>query len=220
MELALREDFRVVLFLRAEAAEGKDSSARLKVLEEKLRVQPEVAHARYVSAEEALSVLKRDDPELVDSVALVGDNPLPGSFEVMPTAEALPHLAAWIDSVQSLAEWSDVRWKSAQLQAILRARLYGHWMRLTLSSLFCAAAALVLWALGLSLRVPGRAGEPRLGIAGALGGCAGLACAVLVAWPLHHDAVLWSWPLAWTEVVVIGACAALGWSLSLWRFED
>ncbi|MEK7382457.1 MAG: permease-like cell division protein FtsX [Elusimicrobiota bacterium] len=218
LEAALRDDFRVVLFLRAEASGGKDAPVRLKVLDEKLRAQPEVAQARYVSADEALATLKREDPELVDSVALVSDNPLSESFEVTPTAEALPRLAAWIDSIQGLADWSDVRWKSAQLQAILRARLYGHWMRLVLSSLFCAAAALALWALAVSLRVAGRGGETALGVAGALGGLAGLVCASLAAWPLHSDVLLWSWPPLWTQAGVIVACAVLGWSLSLWRF--
>ncbi|OGR90954.1 MAG: hypothetical protein A2V88_15640 [Elusimicrobia bacterium RBG_16_66_12] len=220
LEAALRDDFRVVFFLRAEAVEGQAAPARLKVLEEKLRAQPEAAQARYVSPDEALAALKREDPEMVDAVALVGDNPLPGSFEVTPTAEALPRLVAWIDSVQGLADWSDVRWKSAQLQAILRARLYGHWMRLVLSSLFCAAAALVLWALAASLRVPVRRGEPALGAAGAAGGALGLALSVLAAWPLHRDGILWDWPPLWTQAAVIAVCAALGWSLSLWRCES
>ena len=220
LEGALREDFRVVLFLHEEAADGKGAPDRLKILEEKLRAQPEVAQARYVSAEEALARLKLEDPELVDGVALVGDNPLPGSFEVTPTAEALPRLVAWIDSVQSLADWSDVRWKSAQLQAILRARLYGHWMRLVLSSLFCAASALALWVLASSLRVPDRRGETVLCAAGALGGAAGLAFAVLAAWPLHRDGLLWAWPPLWTQAAVVAVCAALGWSLSLWRSES
>src|SRR5580700_8906598 len=147
LETALRDDFRVVLFLRGPLEESK----RL-VLEEKLRAQPEVEDVRYVSPEEGLAALRREDPELVDSVALVGENPLPGAFEVRPASEALPRLAAWIESAEGLADWSDVRWKPAQLRAILRARLYGHWLRLILSTLFCAAAALALWALFGSLR--------------------------------------------------------------------
>src|ERR1035437_7193746 len=142
LETALRDDFRVVLFLRGPLEDSK----RL-VLEEKLRAQPEVADVRYVSPEEGLAALRREDPELVDSVALVGENPLPGAFEIRPAPEALPRVAAWIDSVSAFADWSDVRWKPAQLEAILRARLYGPWLRLTLSTLFCAAAALALWAL-------------------------------------------------------------------------
>ena len=215
LEGALREDFRVVLFLR-----GQVSDSRLKILEEKLRAQPEVELARYVSPDEALASLKREDPELVDAVALVGDNPLPGSFEVVPTAESLPRLIAWLDSVQGLADWSDVRWKPAQLQAILRARFYGRWMRLILSSLFCAVSALALWALAASLRAAAGRGEAVLVAAGGLGGACGLAFAALAAWPLRRDELLWSWPPFWTSAAVVAACAGLGWSLSLWRSES
>lgn len=156
LEAALRDDFRVVLFLRGPLEESKRA-----VVEEKLRAQPEAAEVRYVPPEDGLAALKREDPELVDSVAFVGENPLPGAFEVRPAADALPRLAAWIDAAQSYADWSDVRWKPAQLQAILRARLYAHWLRLTLSTLLCGAAALALWALFGSLR--GRARDARLG---------------------------------------------------------
>lgn len=220
LESALRDDFRVVLFLRAQDDAGKGAPARIKVLEERLRALPETAQARFVSSDEALAALKREDPEMVDAVALVGENPLPGSFELTPTAEALPHLAAWIDSLQELADWSDIRWKSAQLQAILRARLYGHWLRLVLSSLFCSAVALALWSLGASLRLPARGGaDALLAGAGALGGASGMAVAALTAWPLHRDAFLWAWPAWWTQAAVVLVCAALGWSLSLWRVE-
>jgi len=215
LENALREDFRIMLFLRGEVPDS-----RLKILEEKLRAQPEVEAARYVSPEEALASLKRADPELVDAVALVGDNPLPGSFEVTPTSESLPRLVAWIDSVQSLADWSDVRWKPAQLQAILRARFYGRWMRLILSTLFCVCAALALWALAVSLRAAAGKGETALIAAGGLGGACGLAFAAIAAWPLRRDELLWSWPPFWTSAAVIAACAGLGWSLSLWRSES
>lgn len=212
LETALRGDLRVVLFLRGPIDEPK----RL-VLEEKLRASPDVADVRYVSPDEGLAALRREDPELVDSVAVVGENPLPGAFEVSPAPEALPRLAAWIGSAQELADWSDVRWKPAQVQAVLRARLYGRWLRLTLSTLLCAAAALTLWALLGSLDERSR--DRRLPLAGALGGAAGLALAALVAWPLRRDGVLWAWPAAWTQAALVAACAALGWSLSLWRGE-
>lgn len=213
LESALRDDFRVVLFLRGPLDDG-----RLKVLEEKLRASPDAAEVRYVSPEESLAALRKDDPEMVDSIALVGGNPLPGAFEVKPAAEALPRLAAWIESAEGMAEWSDVRWKTAQLQAILRARLYAHWMRLTLSTLFCAAAALALWALFGSFGAASR--DRRLAWAGALGGTFGLAFSALAAWPLRRDGLLWAWPAAWTQAAVVAACAALGGSLSLWRGED
>jgi hypothetical protein len=212
LESALRDDFRVVFFLR-----GPLEDSKLKILEEKLRAAPEAADVRYVAPEEALAAMRREDPELADSVALVGDNPLPGAFEIRPAPEALPRLAAWIGTAEALGEWSDVRWKPAQLQAILRARMYAHWLRLILSTLFCAGAALALWALFGSLH--GRVRDRRLAWSGTMGGTAGLALAALAAWPLRRDGLLWVWPAPWTQAALVAACGGLGWSLSLWRGE-
>ena len=209
----MRDDFRVVFFLRSGVEESKRA-----VSEEKLRAAPEVAEVRYVSPTAALAALKREDPELVDSIAFVGDNPLPGAFEVRPTADALPRLASWIGSITAEGDWSDARWKPAQLQAILRARLYAHWLRLILSSLFCATAALAVSLLFLS--GVGQVRDKRLVWAGALGGAAGLALAALVAWPLRRDGLLWAWPALWTQAAIIAACAVLGAALSLWRAES
>src|SRR5579859_1732667 len=101
LESALTEDFRVVLFLR-----GTVEDAKRTVLEEKLRALPEVADLSYVTPEEGLAAVRHEDPELVDAVSLVGDNPLPGAFEIKPVPEVLPRLASWIDSLRDLAGWS------------------------------------------------------------------------------------------------------------------
>ena len=219
-EASMRDDFRVVLFLK-----GALPQSRVKVLEEKLRASAEVADIRYVSADDALAVLKREDPELAESVALVGDNPLPSGFEVRPTPEAFTHLATWIDGAQRLAEWSDVRYKSGQVSAILRLRFYAHLLRMTLSTLLCLIAGLALAALGSPLlTVIGKGnssskGETASVFWSAAGGLVGVAFAVAIAWPLHRDELLWAWPATLSQVALIAACATLGWSLSPWRVD-
>lgn len=210
LESSLRDDFRVVLFTRASLEE-----ARAKVLEEKIRAASGVADVRFVPADEALAALKRDDPELAESVALVGDNPLPSAFEVRPAPEALTHLGAWLDGVQRLADWSDLRYKPGEVQAILRLRFYAHLLRMTLSTLLCLLAGLALIALSSSLR-PRR--QPVLWALG--GGAAGAALALAISWPLHRDELLWARPEPIAQLALLAACAALGWSLSLWRAES
>lgn len=214
LESAMRDDFRVVLFARPSLEE-----ARAKVLEEKLRAAPEVADVSFVSADEALAALKRDDPELAESTALVGDNPLPAAFEVRPAPEALTHLGSWIDAVRRLADWSDLRYKPGQVQAILRLRFYAYLLRVTLSTLLCLIAALALGVVGLT--AGGRASKEKGGMAlwAAAGGAAGAALALAISWPLHRDELLWAWPQPLAQLALLAACATLGWSLSLWRAE-
>lgn len=210
LETSLRDDFRVVLFAKPSLEEG-----RAKVLEEKLRSAPEVADVRFVGADEALAALKRDDPELAESVALVGDNPLPSAFEVRPTPESLTHLGAWIDGAQRLADWTDLRYKPGQVQAILRLRFYSHLLRMTLSTLVCLLAGVALGAL-TSPAKPRPA--PALWSAG--GGAVGALLAIAIAWPLHRDELLWAWPRPLAQLSLLAACATLGWTLSLWRAES
>jgi len=214
LESSMRDDFRVVLFTRASLEE-----ARAKVLEEKLRAAPEVADVRFISSDEALAALKRDDPELAESVALVGDNPLPAAFEVRPTPESLTHLTAWIDAAQRLADWSDLRYKPGEVQAILRLRFYAYLLRMTLSTLLCLIAGLALAALGSTMaRLP--AARPAPVLWSAAGGIAGALLAIAIAWPLRRDELLWAWPGPFSQVTLLAACATLGWSLSPWRAES
>ncbi len=221
LESSLRDDFRVVLFTRAALEE-----ARAKVLEEKIRAAPEVAEVRYITADEALSTLKRDDPELAESVALVGDNPLPAAFEVRPTPESLTHLAAWINGAQRLADWSDLRYKPGQVQAILRLRFYAHCLRMTLNTLVCLIAGLALGMLTGSFSAEkdkGSASSPtsvKFMLWAVAGGAVGAALALAITWPLHRDELLWAWPQPLAQLLLLAACATLGWSLSLWRAES
>lgn len=214
LEASLRDDFRVVLFVRAPLEEG-----RLKVIEETLIAAPEVVAVRFVSADEALAALKRDDPELAESVALVGDNPLPAAFEVRPAPEALTSLGAWLDAVSRLADWADLRYKPGQLQSILRLSFYAHLLRVTLSTLLCLAAGLALAALAAA-RNPAAAAGRTPALWACLGGACGATVAILIAWPLRRDEFLWALPALPAQLALLAACATLGWSLSLWRAES
>ena len=214
---ALRDDFRVVLFL---AAPARSEGGRLKILEEKIRSQPEVIEVRFISADEAYAALKRDDPELAESVALVGDNPLPAAFEVRPSAEALTHLGAWLDGARRLADWSDIRYKSGQLQSLLRLRFYAYLLRVTLSALLCLISGLGLALLYTAARAPAAAQTRSLAAWAGLGGVCGMVLAVLIAWPLRRDELLWAWPTLPAQAALLTLCVSLGWSLSLWRAES
>ena len=119
VEESMREDFRVLLFLKDDLDEG-----RQKVLEERLRALPDVDDVRAVSRQEQLAALKREDPELVESVALLGDNPLTPAFEVSLGEAGVSRVAQWLSQAQPLADWADARYKPAQVQAILQAQFY------------------------------------------------------------------------------------------------
>lgn len=215
VEAALSDDFRVMFFLR-----GAVDESRRRVLEERLLAAPEAAEVRYVSPQEALDALRREDPELVDAVALVGENPLPGAFEVRPEPEALGTLPRWLTEAARSGDWADVRHKPGQLQAVLQARFYVRLLRVVLNTLLCLAAALVLAALATA-RVgapsPARLRDAAATAAGVV--CGGLLAAAVV-WPLRRHEWLWAWPGLGAQAALLTAGAALGAVLSPWREQD
>jgi hypothetical protein len=211
VEAGLTEDFRILLFLREEADEG-----RLKVLEEQLRALPDVEDARAVSREEQLAALRRDDPELVESVALLGENPLTPAFEVRLAEGGVARIAQWLTRAQPLADWADVRYKPAQAQAILQAQFYSRFLDLAMACLVCLAAAMTLAGLWSSRRPTAalqrrEAWEAAAYAAG--GAIAGAAVVCVMVLPMRAAVAFWAWPPAAGQAALLMGSAAAGWVL-------
>lgn len=210
VEESLRDDFRVLLFMRADLGEGKQ-----KVLEEQLRALPDVDDVRAVSRQEQLSALKKEDPELVESVALIGDNPLMPAFEVRFNESGVSRVSQWIMKASALADFADVRYKPAQIQAILQAQFYARFLDLALAALVCLGAALALagiWSAGRSGALLRREGALAAGLTAA--GCvagAGLVCAMVL--PLRALAPWWGWPPVAGQAALLAGASAAGWVL-------
>jgi hypothetical protein len=212
VEAGLREDFRVMLFLSSDMDAGKQ-----KVIEEQLRALPDVDDVRSVSRQEQLSELRRDDPELVDSVALIGDNPLMPAFEVRLGEGGVAKIAQWLAQAQPLADWADVRYKPAQVQAILQAQFYARFLDLALAALVCLAAALALAGVWVMGKHHGHGAWRRHGFTAAAvsaaGAAAGGALVGVMVLPLKALAPWFSWPTLGGQLALLLAAGSAGWVL-------
>lgn len=198
----LLADFRVVVFLKPGTGEE-----RVKVVAERLRALGGVEELRYISRDEALENLRRADPELVESIALLGENPLQPAIEARFPAAAVGRTAQWVESAYGLGEVSEVRYKPAQVKAILQAEFYRHFLRLVLDLSLLIVAMVMAHALW-------SAGPPdRERLAGVLAASAGAACgmagAYLLVWPLRGVYAWWAWPGFLSQLFLFaGAVAA------------
>ena len=210
-----REDFRVACFLKAELPES-----RRQVLEEKLLGLPDVESARFIPRDEALAALRREDPELADSVALMGENPLPSAFEVRPSPDALGHFEPWLEAVRGAADWSDVRYRPAQVRAILQAAVYGHFLGLVLSFLLCVAAAVLVVAIWRAPASCSARAAARSALLPAAGAAAGLLLALAAAWPARPYLSWWRLPRAVDQIILWAAAALAASAIFLWPASD
>lgn len=203
IEQALTDDFKIVAFVKADVNAGK-----LKVLEEKVRALPDVEAARLVSRDEALETLRREDPDLVESVALLGENPLQPAFEVRLAAASLARAGSWVENAYALPEFEDIRYKPAQIRAILLAQFYGYFLKLAANVGFCLTifmlAGLFWTGLDFSAAVLKRAA------AFPAGTLAGMGLAYALAYPLRNLYSWWTWPSLSNQALLVFAAAVLG----------
>lgn len=213
-ERLLRDDFQVIMFLRDEPTPGQE-----KILQEKLQALPEVQAALFIPRDEALATLRREDPELVDSITWIGENPLHSAFAVRPTPAGLKSFPQWLAAARGAADWADLRYRPGQARAILQAQLYGHFLSLLLSALLCSVAlilTLALWRMsrpGLWAAVPAIAWS-------AVGAAAGMALALAAAWPARQYLPWWELPLVSRQLVTWAACACSAGLCSPWKVPD
>ncbi|MCX5790163.1 MAG: permease-like cell division protein FtsX [Elusimicrobia bacterium] len=193
LERSLADEFRIVLF---SAGEMKD--AERAGVEALLRKLPGTDQARFISRDESLERLRRQDPELVRAVALLGENPLQSAWEVSLTPEAMGGAGEWAEKAARIPKVGDIRFKPMQVHAAVRCQFYARFLHLALSLLaffWLAGAAAALWA---ALSWPEARGVlenllPRLAMAG-VGAAGGMGIVFLATLPLKSSPLAWAAP--------------------------
>ncbi len=145
IESSLLEEFRIIAFLKPDLDEG-----RRLIVEEKLGALPDVAQTRFVSPQQSLDALKKEDPDLAESLALVGENPLPGAFEVRLDPEAVSRVSQWVLEAYGLTELADIRYQPVLVQAILQVQFYSRFLALVRGAALSLGVALLLGSMWLS----------------------------------------------------------------------
>lgn len=216
-EFLLLEDFRLLAFLSGEAGEG-----RRKLAEERLQALPATDKVRYVSPQESLAEIEADHPDIGRSVALLGDNPLPGVLEVQIRPDRFSGLDGWLKAAGAVPDVTDILYKPLQVQAITQVQFYSRYLSLLLSLAACLWAlglAWALWSAGPRLsgtRTPslaqalGSSGEAAARAAACGGGAfLGAGLSLLLAAPAAAGG-LRAWPSPWLQAVLVLGAAAGG----------
>ncbi|MFH1724091.1 MAG: permease-like cell division protein FtsX [Elusimicrobiota bacterium] len=224
-ERLLLDDFRIVAFLN-----GDVDAARRKVVEEKLLAQPGTEAVVFVSPEEGLSRIEAANPEISRSVAVLGENPLPGGFEIRLSPDRIAAVPEWARAAENIAELDDIRYKPLQARTILQVQFYARFLTLILSSAAFLWILAGVWAVGAAWRAgafrlassPAGTGRTRDGggplswrqivvlpAASGLGVAAGVGLALLLARPASAGWVR-AWPALWAQATLLAAGASGG----------
>lgn len=213
LEASVREDFRIVAELEA----GVDPDRR-GVAEERLLALPGTEAVDFISPKRAVERLAESDPAFTQAVALIGENPVPGFFEVRLAAESVVQAAEWVKTAEAIPELAEIIFSAPAARAIVELQFYARWVRLILSAAAClagGAAAAGLWGawragvLGVGARrCAGTA------MATAAGWSFGAIVAAMAAWPAGAWAPVWPAPAEQAGAFFLTVLCALSWRLA------
>ncbi len=214
----LRKDFHVLFFL------PEDSSAQTLAAAQKLVMEiPGTQSSTPISQEEALSILKKEDPELAENLSFLPKNPIEPAIEATLTKQGLLSFSSWRGEASSKGKWTETRYQPEALKSILRLELYLRFLNVSLTALLCLASLIVILGILLPLMTLSRHSTHKMmellslsgktfGIA-VIGVCLGGIFSASFAWPLARAVSWWIWPSLITQGIFLfpaaTACAIL-----------
>ena len=213
--MILKEDFRVIL------VRDEKSGATPEAVEAALAAINGTGQVFFVSRKDRLARLKTEDPDLVASVLVPGQNPMPDTWEVAINEEVLGDLNAWTTAAWKVPGVADVKYKPLEAYAIMHALFYGHLVRLALALAFLSLmimAAMILThghtpaSLAASLRA-----DSRWFLSGAAGALLAALTAYAVVYPVKYLSPVWVWPNPLWQASVVVCGAVMGWVLCQWK---
>ncbi|MBI4656672.1 MAG: hypothetical protein HY746_08010 [Elusimicrobia bacterium] len=215
--LILKEDFKIILV--------KDPAVKASVngIEDGIRSLGGVSEVFFISRQERLKNLEKDDPEIANSISSIGANPLPDTFEVSLDETAIGQVDRWINSASKIEGISDIKHKPFEAYAILHAMFYSHFIFVSIVVSFVSVAFLILMILIYRFNphnlAVGIIKDKNWFFAGFAGSLSAALCCYGLVYPIKNLSPIWMWPdpLWHLAVVLSGGCA--GWAIFQWKNE-
>ena len=206
----LKESFKVILTV--------DTPADSTVLEQwgqTLNQKQDILSVRLLSPEDALTVVRHKNPQLVDSLLLMGKNQMPAYFEITLSVPAINNIRPFVDNLD--AEYEDLtpHYNEQHAQMLFYVGLAAKIVRVLggLSLLVLLAFMFLVEAF------PYEQGHAWGGLcSGILAG--GLSAVVLGAliYPVGPLADVFAYFTTWhRQVLLLVVIGLLGWTFSKWQ---
>ena len=206
----LAQDFKVIL-----TVDGPAEPAQLEEWGKTLNQKEDITSVRLLSPEDALTVVRHKNPQLVESLLQLGKNKMPAYFELTFTEGAIANIEPLVHNLDSEYEILTAHYDIFHAQLMFRVGLYAKLLRVFgalallgfLTFMFLVEAAPYTEQRAFSGLFSGL-------LAGVLSG--GLLVAVLYPVGLLTDMLPYftTWP---RQILLVVFCGLLGWTLSKWQ---
>ncbi len=208
----LADSFKVILVVQ-----GKPTNAALEQMGETLNQKADVASVRLFSPADALESVRRQNPQLTESLLLMGKNKMPAYFELKLAERAFGTVGPLVDNLASEYKTLSPRYNVQHAQLVFYTGLCAKFLRLAL--LFAGLLFLAFMFLVEAYPAAGaRAHHISGAFSGVLAGVCSCAFFAVMLYPsgfLNEAARLFTTPER--QILVLAFCGLLGWTLSKWQ---
>lgn len=206
----LKESFKVILTV--------DTPAQAEVLEQwgqSLNQKRDITSVRLLSPEDALTVVRHKNPQLVESLLLMGKNQMPAYFEIELTVPAVNNIRPFVDNLD--AEYEDLTPHYNEQHA--RMIFYVGFASKLVRILGALALLGFMAFMFLVEAFPYQQGHAWGGlVSGIFAGVLSAAVLTALIYPLGHLADVFAYFTTWhRQVLLIIFCALSGWTFSKWQ---
>ena len=208
----LNNSFKVLLTLPL--ATGSDTLLQLK---EQLGQQKEVAAVQVFSSQEAIAKIRRQNPQLAQSLLLMGREQMPPYLEVQLQPFAAKNIESLVVNWQQHFPQAAAHYNAQQAQLVFATGLCIKLLRAAMSF----AALLFFIFMFMVEAYPSGTGRSHAGsafLAGLLaGGCAGLLFVGLVYPTGFLSEAIQLFTTVYRQILLLVFCGLFGWTLSKWQ---
>ena len=209
---AMSDSFKVIL-----TVDGKADNTVLAQMGETLNQKEDIESVRLFSAKDGLEAVRRQNPQLVQSLLLMGRNQMPAYFELRLTPTAVRNVSSLLANLSAEYKELTPHYNAQHAQWVFLTAISLKLLRM--SMLF--SALLFLAFMFLVEAYPSKKGRSHL-ISGAFSGmladiCAGAFFAILIYPTGFLSEVLRDFVTPVGQVLLFIFCGLLGWTLSKWQ---
>lgn len=206
----LNDDFKVILTVAPEVAQDE-----LTQIGESLSAKKDITAVNLFSPADALAALQKKNPQLTQSLLLMGRNKMPAYFELKLSYQAINNIGPFVDNLAAEYPGLSAKYSPAHAHTLFLAGL-------CLRVLNVALAFAVLLLLGFMFLVEAYPADSKHLGAGVFSGLLAAACswglmAVLVYPAGYLLPVLNKYGCMWRQAGLALLCALLGWTLTKWQ---
>ena len=208
----LQKSFKVILTVN-----NTIDNNELGKIGDSLNQKTDIVSVRLYSPQDGLEKVRTQNPQLVDSLLLMGKNKMPAYFELKLAPQAIANVGPFVENLTAEYGFLIPHYNQEHAAYVFYAGICAKILRI---ALVCALGVFLLFMFLIEASYSARPLAHSWG--GAVSGIlAGVGAGVLLAALIYPTGFLaqavWQFTTPAREILLLVFCALLGWTLSKWQ---